>query len=114
MAADLFETYAVTVVATMLLAAIFFAGADVEAMMGLPLVIGAVCILASVVGTFFVRLGSNMKIMQALYKGFIASAVLSAVLIGGAIVRPGDAVVVDPDGVVVLRPDADVCAALGL
>ncbi|MEE3106157.1 MAG: sodium/proton-translocating pyrophosphatase, partial [Pseudomonadota bacterium] len=85
MAADLFETYAVTVVATMLLAAIFFAGADVEAMMGLPLVIGAVCILASVVGTFFVRLGSNMKIMQALYKGFIASAVLSAVLIGGAI-----------------------------
>ena len=55
MAADLFETYAVTVVATMLLAAIFFTGSEQELMMLIPLVIGGVCIAASVAGTFFVR-----------------------------------------------------------
>jgi K(+)-stimulated pyrophosphate-energized sodium pump len=81
MAADLFETYAVTVVATMVLASIFFAS-DVALqgrMMLYPLVIGGACILASVVGTFFVRLGASGNIMGALYKGFIASAVLSAI-----------------------------------
>jgi len=82
MAADLFETYAVTVVATMLLAATFFTGEKQATMMLYPLVICAVCIIASVVGTFFVRLGSDGKIMWALYKGFISSAVISAVLIG--------------------------------
>ena len=82
MAADLFETYAVTVVATMLLAAIFFTGEATSLMLTFPLLIGAVCILASVVGAFFVRLGSDKKIMKALYKGFIVSAVLSAILIG--------------------------------
>jgi len=81
MAADLFETYAVTVVATMLLAAIFFTGADIANLMAYPLVIGAVCILASIAGTFFVKLGASGKVMAALYKGFIASAVLSAILI---------------------------------
>jgi len=81
MAADLFETYAVTIVATMLLAAIFFTGGDVANMMLYPLVVGGVCILASIAGTFFVRLGPSKKVMAALYKGFIASAVLSAVLI---------------------------------
>ena len=82
MAADLFETYAVTVVATMVLASIFFAGtAFVESTMLYPLVIGGACIVASVIGTFFVRLGSNQSIMGALYKGFIASAVISAVLL---------------------------------
>ena len=81
-AADLFETYAVTVVATMLLAAIFFVGETATTMMLYPLVICAVCIVASVVGTFFVRLGANGNIMWALYKGFISSAVISAVLIG--------------------------------
>ncbi len=85
MAADLFETYAVTIVATMLLSAIYFTGAAQESMMQLPLLIGGVCILASVVGTFFVKLGSNNSIMGALYKGFLASAVLSAVLVGGII-----------------------------
>jgi K(+)-stimulated pyrophosphate-energized sodium pump len=85
MAADLFETYAVTVVATMLLAAIFFEGAARDVMMGLPLVIGAVCILASVVGTYFVRLGPGGNIMGALYKGLIVAGVLSAVLIAGVI-----------------------------
>ena len=81
MAADLFETYAVTVVATMLVGAVFFAGEMRETMLLLPLLIGAVCIVGSVIGTFFVRLGASNNIMAALYKGFIASAVISAVLI---------------------------------
>ena len=81
MAADLFETYAVTVVATMALAWIFLAGdaAAQAAMMLYPLVIGGVCIVASVIGTFFVRLGSSGNVMAALYKGFLAAAVLSAI-----------------------------------
>ncbi|PRH87073.1 sodium-translocating pyrophosphatase [Labrys okinawensis] len=78
MAADLFETYAVTVVATMVLAAILFAGTPVLSNVLLyPLGIGAACIVTSIVGTFFVKLGANQSIMGALYKGFIASAVLS-------------------------------------
>ena len=81
MAADLFETYAVTVVATMVLASIFFAGDAVLAgkMMLYPLVIGGACIITSVIGTFFVKLGASKNIMGAMYKGFIVSAVLSAV-----------------------------------
>ena len=78
MAADLFETYAVTLVATMLLAAIYGLG---TAAIELPLAIGAVCIITSVIGTFFVRLSKTMNIMGALYKGFIATAVLSAIAI---------------------------------
>ncbi len=81
MAADLFETYAVTIVATMLLAAIFFTGPEQETLMALPLIIGAVCILGSVVATWFVKLGPSNNIMGALYKGLIASAVISAALI---------------------------------
>ena len=81
MAADLFETYAVTIVGTMLLGAIYFSGADQEIMMLLPLLICGVCIIASVVATWFVKLGANNSIMGALYKGFIASAVISAGLI---------------------------------
>ena len=80
MAADLFETYAVTVVATMVLASIFFFGSDLMGtMMSYPLAIGAVCIIASVAGTFFVKLGASQNIMGALYKGFIAASVLSLV-----------------------------------
>jgi len=85
MAADLFETYAVTMVGTMLLGTLFFTGADRETLMTLPLLIGATCIVASVIATFFVRLGASNNIMGALYKGFIASAVISAVFIGGII-----------------------------
>lgn len=82
MAADLFETYAVTIVATMLLSAIFFTGTElVSKMMLYPLLIGAVCIVASVIGTFFVKLGKSQNIMGALYKGFIVSAIVSAGLI---------------------------------
>ncbi len=80
MAADLFETYVVTVVATMVLASIFFAGTPVLAnIMLYPLAIGAVCILTSIASTYFVRLGRNNSIMGALYKGFLACAVLSAI-----------------------------------
>jgi K(+)-stimulated pyrophosphate-energized sodium pump len=81
MAADLFETYAVTIVATMLLGAIFFTGATATTLMTLPLLIGAVCIAASVAGTFFVKLDSSGAIMKALYRGLIATGAISAVLI---------------------------------
>ncbi|MBI1650201.1 sodium-translocating pyrophosphatase [Hyphomicrobium sulfonivorans] len=78
MAADLFETYAVTVVATMVLGSIFFAGQpNLELLMLYPLAICAACIVTSIIGTFFVKLGSNNSIMGALYRGFLASAVLS-------------------------------------
>ncbi|HEX3347586.1 MAG TPA: sodium-translocating pyrophosphatase, partial [Acetobacteraceae bacterium] len=81
MAADLFETYAVTIVATMLLAAIFFEGAVRDTMMMLPLLIGGVCILASVAGTYFVRLDASNNIMRALYKGLGVTGAISAVLV---------------------------------
>ncbi len=79
MAADLFETYAVTIVATMLIGTIMFAGQNnyIE----LPLLISGVCIIASIIGTFFVRLGVSENIMGALYKGFIVTAVLSGIFI---------------------------------
>jgi K(+)-stimulated pyrophosphate-energized sodium pump len=83
MAADLFETYAVTAVATMVLAAIFFNNTSVLVpMMTLPLGIGGACIITSIIGTFFVKLGPSQSIMGALYKGFIASAVLSLIGVG--------------------------------
>lgn len=85
MAADLFETYAVTTVATMLLGSIFFEGVDQAKLMLLPLLISSVCIVASVIGTFFVRLGGGKNVMGALYKGFIATAVISFGLIYGAL-----------------------------
>ncbi|CAN7506144.1 sodium-translocating pyrophosphatase [Ensifer sp. ENS07] len=85
MAADLFETYAVSVVATMVLAAIFFAGTPVLAtVMVYPLAICAACIITSIVGTFFVKLGSNNSIMGALYRGLIVTGVLSILGLGAA------------------------------
>ncbi len=81
MAADLFETYVVTIVATMLLANIFFAPPLLDKMLLLPLVIGAVCIVTSVIGTYFVRLGNDNGIMKALYKGLIATGILSVIAI---------------------------------
>ncbi len=81
MAADLFETYAVTTVATMVLAAIFFRGASaatIGTMMLLPLAICGVCIVTSIIGTFFVQLGKDNNIMAALYRGLIVTGVLSA------------------------------------
>ncbi|MBB4373641.1 K(+)-stimulated pyrophosphate-energized sodium pump [Bradyrhizobium sp. cir1] len=86
MAADLFETYAVTAVATMVLAAIFFAKTPILAnMMTLPLAIGGICIITSIIGTFFVKLGPSQSIMGALYKGLIATGILSLIGIAGVI-----------------------------
>ena len=79
MAADLFETYAVTIVATMVLASIFFPNDN--GMMIYPLAIGGSCILTSIAGTWFVRLGKSKNIMGALYKGFIATALLSLLIL---------------------------------
>jgi K(+)-stimulated pyrophosphate-energized sodium pump len=79
MAADLFETYAVTIVATMVLSSIFFL--DNLNMMIYPLAIGGACILTSIIGTFFVKLGKSKNIMGALYKGFIATAFLSVIIL---------------------------------
>jgi len=79
MAADLFETYAVTIVATMVLASIFFQ--DSSSLMIYPLAIGGGCIIASIIGTFFVRLGSSKNIMGALYKGFVVTAIVSLILL---------------------------------
>ena len=79
MAADLFETFAVTTVATMVLASIYFTGEVKSSLMLFPLAISGMCILASIVGTFFVRLGRSGNIMGALYKGVIATGVLSLI-----------------------------------
>ena len=79
MAADLFETYAVTIVATMVLASIFFTSN--ANMMVYPLAIGGSCILTSIAGTFFVRLGKTKNIMNALYKGFVVTAILSLIIL---------------------------------
>src|SRR5579859_832591 len=88
MAADVFESYEVTTVATMVLAAIFFRTVSADAvtrMMTFPLAIGGVCIIASIIGTFFVKLGANQSIMGALYKGMIATAILSLIGIAGVV-----------------------------
>ncbi len=111
MAADLFETYAVTVVATMVLALIF----GMQAGLIYPLAIGGVCIIASIVGTYFVRLGPSGNIMGALYKGFIAAAVLS--LVGIAIVTElvlGFDTAFKAGGTAFTGMDLFVCAVIGL
>jgi K(+)-stimulated pyrophosphate-energized sodium pump len=77
MAADLFETYAVTAVATMLLASLMFAGN--ETVILYPLALGSVSIIASIVGTFFIKIGKDKNIMKALYKGLIVAGVLAAI-----------------------------------
>ena len=80
MAADLFETYVVTVGATMVLTALLLGstlGDLLLPMMSLPLLIGGACIVTSIIGTYFVKLGSKQNIMGAMYKGFIVTAVLS-------------------------------------
>ena len=79
MAADLFETYVVTIGATMVLTALLVKGLGhlLMPLMSLPLLIGGVCIVTSIIGTFFVRLGSSNNIMGAMYKGFLVTTVLS-------------------------------------
>ncbi|HEX9647448.1 MAG TPA: sodium-translocating pyrophosphatase, partial [Alphaproteobacteria bacterium] len=115
MAADLFETYAVTVVATMLLAAIFFTGAEQATMLAFPLVVGGACILASVAGTFLVRLGASGNIMAALYKGLVGTAAMSAVLIAIVIaVWVGFGTVYHAGAREVTGGELFVCALVGL
>ncbi len=119
MAADLFETYAVTVVATMVLAAILFIAtpAIVPTMMIYPLAICGMCIVTSIVGTFFVKLGSNNSIMGALYKGFWASAILS---VGGLwlatnfVLGTWGAVGTTVDGVTITGSALFYCGLVGL
>jgi K(+)-stimulated pyrophosphate-energized sodium pump len=116
MAADLFETYAVTTVATMLLGSIFFPAAAQGTMMVLPLLIGAVCILASVIGTFFVRLGNTRNIMAALYKGFLATAIISFGLIVLAMgwLLGWNSTITTNTGLVITFNDLIVCVVTGL
>ncbi len=87
MAADLFETYVVTVGATMVLIALLVkgAGAGLVPLMTLPLLIGGVCVVTSIIGTYFVKLGSSNNVMGAMYKGFLVTAVLSVPAIWWAI-----------------------------
>ena len=116
MAADLFETYAVTVVATMVLASIFFAGQPVLAnSMLYPLAICATCIVTSIIGTYFVKLGSNNSIMGALYKGLWASSLLS---VGGLAISThylvGWDVIGTAKGVAVTGKNLFACGLVGL
>ena len=118
MAADLFETYAVSTVATMYLAAILFRGTDyVGSMMLLPLAICGVCIVTSIIGTFFVRLGKSQNIMGALYKGLIATGLLSVVAIYFVIQKLVPAPVTIPLAVGTVTVDANhlfACGCIGL
>jgi len=121
MAADLFETYAVTVVATMVLASIFFGGtATLLPSMIYPLAICGVCILTSIVGTYFVKLGSNNSIMGALYKGLIVTGLLSIVGLGIAtqfVIGWGEiGVVTDAAGVAksITGTNLFICGIVGL
>jgi K(+)-stimulated pyrophosphate-energized sodium pump len=116
MAADLFETYAVTVVATMVLAAIFFGGTAVlGTAMLYPLAICGACILTSIVGTFFVKLGANGSIMGALYKGLIVTGLLSIVGLGvatSATVGWGEIGTVA--GIAITGKNLFICGVIGL
>lgn len=116
MAADLFETYAVTVVATMVLAAIFFAATPTLATVMLyPLTICGACIITSIIGTFFVKLGANGSIMGALYKGLIATGVLSIIGLGGATsLTVGWHDIGTANGMVVTGTNLFICGLVGL
>jgi len=114
MAADLFETYAVTIVATMYLGSLYFADAQATQAMIYPLVVGAVCILASIVGTFFSGIGKSGKIMAALYRGFFVTAVISAgliVYVTSALFGEG---LTDTTGRVITSNDLIICSIVGL
>ena len=115
MAADLFETYAVTVVATMVLASIFFAGQSILASAMLyPLMICATCIVTSIIGTFFVNLGSDNSIMGALYKGLIATGVLSIVGLWYSTNQIGWGVIGQANGMDITGKALFICGLIGL
>ncbi|OFW70472.1 MAG: sodium-translocating pyrophosphatase [Alphaproteobacteria bacterium RIFCSPHIGHO2_01_FULL_41_14] len=114
MAADLFETYVVTIVATMLMGAILFTGEAQKTLMIYPLLIGAVSIIGSLLGTFCVKLGSDNNIMGALYKGFIASAVFSGIFVMGLTYFLFDGVMVEVGNVLITRDNMIMCSVIGL
>lgn len=116
MAADLFETYAVSVVATMVLAAIFFAGSTLlETTMAYPLAICGACIITSIIGTFFVKLGANGSIMGALYKGLIVTGILSILGLAAATsLTIGWGSIGDVDGQTITGKNLFFCGILGL
>ena len=113
MAADLFETYAVTVVATMVLGSIFFAAAPLPAMI-YPLAICGACILTSIVGANFVKLGANNSIMGALYKGLIVTGVLSILGLAVATTYIGWGALGDVAGKTITGTNLFICGLLGL
>ncbi|MBT1154011.1 sodium-translocating pyrophosphatase [Aminobacter anthyllidis] len=116
MAADLFETYAVTVVATMVLGAIFFGGTEVLSnVMLYPLAICGACIITSIIGTFFVKLGANGSIMGALYKGLIVTGLLSIVGLGAATsLTIGWGEIGTGGGVLITGKNLFICGLVGL
>ncbi|GAO79458.1 sodium-translocating pyrophosphatase [Sphingopyxis sp. C-1] len=117
MAADLFETYVVTVGATMVLIALLLKGAGdmLLPLMTLPLLMGGVCIITSIIGTYFVRLGSGKNVMGAMYKGFLVTAVLSipAIWFSTSYVLKGD-MATDITGTTFNGSDLFYCSLLGL
>ena len=121
MAADLFETYAVTAVATMVLGSILFRDAgEVAAIMLLPLAIGGLAIVASIIGTYFVKLGPSNNIMGALYKGLVVAGILSAgglalaidQTVGWASIAPSLGTASDLAGIT--GQDLFICGLIGL
>ncbi|WP_432769882.1 sodium-translocating pyrophosphatase [Sphingopyxis sp.] len=117
MAADLFETYVVTVGATMVLMALLLKGAGdmLVPLMSLPLLMGGVCIITSIIGTYFVRLGSGTNVMGAMYKGFLVTAVLSipAIWFSTSYILRGD-MTTDVVGTTFNGMDLFYCSLLGL
>jgi len=114
MAADLFETYVVTVGATMVLTALLLTavGDLLLPLMALPLLIGGACILTSIIGTYFVRLGGGTNVMGAMYKGFLVTAVLSIPLIWYVTMRALGTVDIDMN--TVLNPGTDMVQFTGM
>ncbi len=115
MAADLFETYAVTTVATMVLAAIFFRDQPyVDVLMLLPLAICGVCIVTSIIGTFFVRLGKSQNIMGALYQGLIVTGVLSVAAVWFIVTRMAPPLIEASNGNTFVAMNLFWCGMVGL
>lgn len=117
MAADLFETYIVTIAATMVLAGIFFSGEAQKLLTIYPLVISGVCIVGSILGTFCIKLGKSQNVMHALYKGLWATIIFSLILIGGCsmlLFEPSMVFNVVGTGQVISSCGILICAVVGL
>ncbi|WP_136515777.1 sodium-translocating pyrophosphatase [Geomonas edaphica] len=111
MAADLFETYAVTLIAAMLLGAITFANPGA---VSYPLILGGISIIASIIGTYFVKLGASGKIMGALYKGLIASGVIACIAFYFVTVQMFPQGLAEANGTVISATNIFISAIVGL